>query len=169
MNRKLSAVLLLSMLLISLGSAQTNSTDPSRDVVLELDQATWISEINWEPENQSNIRVVVSSEIPKQIALQEVPDFDSSSGSFEPPQSLTISPGENSISVPVNGREKLGIAINDQNDGSYLMRDAPGLLTGFGKSEFIAGVLATAMLIPINFSALRFWRRKKFRKPRRIG
>lgn len=118
-----------SFLILISGAAAQNTSQASQDdgktVLVELDKATWISDIDWNPENRSDmIKVTVHSEIPKPIGIQEIPDFRGKSGSFSPMKQVTLSPGKNDILIPVNGRGNfgsgtLGVAITDSDDGTY--------------------------------------------------
>ena len=124
-NRPYYAVFLsLSLLfLVSGAAAQGNSTvddSSSKTVLKELDNATWISNVEWDPENASGqIRVDIYSEIPKQITVQEIPDYTGTSGDFAPREPITIQEGLNEIFVPVNGRINFGVAVTDSNNGTY--------------------------------------------------
>lgn len=120
-RRRLFLLFSLSLLfLVPGGLAQENQTEEeARTVLVELDKATWISGIDWNPENRSQVKVTVQSKIPKPIAIQEIPDYSGRSGSFSPFKRRTLSTGENILYVPVNGRGTLGIALTDQNDGAY--------------------------------------------------
>jgi hypothetical protein len=109
--------------LITLSTAAEDTTEQSRQVVFELDETTWVSDIDWNPENNTGINVEIQSEIPKQIAIQEIPDYQGKTGSFAPAKSLTLRPGTNQVNVPVNGRQNEGIALADSNGGQYYNRD----------------------------------------------
>jgi len=124
-------VLALSLFfMISGAAAQENSSaqeEQTKNVLVQLDEATWISHINWNPENSSQIEVTVQSEIPKPIKIQEIPNFRSRSGSFSPMKSVTLSRGKNIITVEKNGGNTIGgvmgISITDSNNGAYYRKE----------------------------------------------
>lgn len=124
----------LSLLLMMSGATATNSSasESSKTIIKELDQATWISDINWNPENSSQIKVTVHSEIPKPVGIQEMPDYTGKSGDFAPMDDRTLQAGKNILYVPVNGRMQLGIALTDSDDGIYYKKSAGLILTEIG-------------------------------------
>lgn len=110
------------LFLVSGAAAQGNKTaedTASKTVLKELDNATWITDIDWNPENSTGIKVTVYSEIPKPVRIQEIPDYTGTSGSFEPMKQVTLQSGKNIIHLPVNGRINFGVSIADSNDGAY--------------------------------------------------
>lgn len=138
-----------SILMLISGTAAQNKTQGSqKDVLIQLDQATWISDINWNPENSSNIQVTIHSEIPKPVGLQEIPDYSGRSGKFSPMKQVTLSTGKTTVSVPANGRGKLGIAVTDSNDGAYYMKKSRPLIGSISRADFyLFGIMVAVSVV----------------------
>ncbi|WP_414836641.1 hypothetical protein [Candidatus Nanohalococcus occultus] len=114
-----SAFLLIGLIcIVGTVSAQTNQTE-SRTVLQELDAGTWISAVDWNPENSSQIKVTIYSKIPKSVALQELPDYSGKSGRGISSKNKMLSPGENVYYLSVNGRSTLGVSIADGQNFAY--------------------------------------------------
>lgn len=122
-SRKISIPILFFLILLIPATAQGNQTqEDDKQILVELDDATWISTIDWNPPNRTQVKVYVHSEVPKLVSLQEIPDYSGRSGSFSPMQSYNLQSGQNILYVPYNGRSNSGIAITDSNDGAYYQR-----------------------------------------------
>ncbi|MFB6144323.1 MAG: hypothetical protein ABEJ98_03355 [Candidatus Nanohaloarchaea archaeon] len=152
-------VLSFSLIFLTSGTlaAPGNSTageDQGKKVLVELDKATWISDIKWNPPNSSQIKVVVHSKIPKPVSIQEIPDYTGQSGSFQPMKSVTLSKGKNTISVSVNGRGKLGtgvfgVALTDSNNGVYYRRRNLFLFENITRFHFWIGLFLVGISVPL--------------------
>jgi hypothetical protein len=106
----------LSLFLMISGATAANSTaeeddSSSKTVLKELNNATWISDIDWDPENSTKLKVTIHSEIPTRVGMQELPDYTGTEGSFNKMQDFTLQPGENEIYLPVNGRVNYGVSL----------------------------------------------------------
>lgn len=155
---KILSLFLISFFLFSgLTAAQTNeSEEDGREVLVELDKATWIQEINWDPANQSLVEVTIQSDVPKLVSLQEIPDYQGRSGSFSPMKSYNLNSGKNTVMVPYNGRTTQGIALTDSNDGAYY-RKQPNSIPDPGPIDAIfIGVYGAASTFLI-FISMRGW------------
>lgn len=126
---KALSILFILFLSISTVAAQDseNETEESKDVLVELDEATWISDIDWNPENSSDIEVTVESDVPKTVHIQELPDYQGRSGDFSPMESYSLNSGENNVDVPVNGRSTLGVAITSGDNGAYYQKEGENI------------------------------------------
>lgn len=166
-----------SLLILISGAAAQNETvqgdQEEKQILTQLDNATWISDIDWNPENRSGmIKVTVHTEIPKQVGIQEIPDYQGKSGSFSPMKQVTLSPGENKILLPINGGENfgagtLGVALTDSNDGTYYRKKnlfffeniTRGLFWSFG------GLVAVSVILQLLLrSKVSDWILKKARE-----
>jgi len=127
-----SKILILSLslfILVSTASAQSNSTATDKQILQQIDGASWISDVDWNPENSSDqIQVTIESEVPKLIWAQEIPDYTGQSGSFDPMEDYQLTTGTNEIFIPVNGRSTLGVAVTTSNNGAYYKRPDGGEL-----------------------------------------
>lgn len=109
----------LILLIIGVSGVSAQDSNQSKTVLVELDGATWISDVDWSPPNSTLVKVTIQSEVPKSIGLQEMPDYSGRSGSFAPMQQFTLSSGENVVKVPYNGKSTRGIVITSRNSGAY--------------------------------------------------
>lgn len=151
------SIFLIFLLLATSATAQTNQTEePEKTVLVELDQATWISDINWNPENQTQVRVTVQSEVPKRVSLQELPDYQGRSGKFSPMQSYNLNSGENAVMVPYNGKQTQGIAITDSNDGAYFRKE-PNNIPEPNTTDVIFIAIYGAFSTFLTFIFMRGW------------
>lgn len=152
------ALSLSFLFLLSAVSAQPNSSsqESEKQVLDELDKATWISSIEWNPENSSQVKVVVHSEIPKQVTIREMPDMRGKSGNYKPNnEPITINSGKNILYAPVNGRQELGIILEDSNDGLYYKKDARPLIGDISRVDFYLFGLICVVSVPVQLMLRR--------------
>jgi len=126
MSKTFSFLFIIFLIGIPAAAGQTNTTEDGKTVLLQLDETTWIEDINWNPKNETQVEVKINSEIPTAVSLQEIPDFQGKSGKFTPMQSYTLNSGVNTVLVPYNGKTTKGIAITDSEDGAYINKRAGG-------------------------------------------
>lgn len=135
------SLLFVSISLIMLASPaaaeptqNSSSTEQGKSSLKTLDKATWLQDVDWNPENRTGvIEVTVYSEVPKPVYIEEIPDMRGKSGRYNPGnEPISLDTGENTIYVPINGRRILGVSIEDSNNGIYYKESIGKLLPSIG-------------------------------------